>query len=70
MAKKKLKFCVVDTETATLPFANDIAGDDAEKKKRIGMAREEYWQNKTDLEHALRDYEEEKISIQSKINHV
>ena len=39
MAKKKLKFCVVDTETATLAFANDIAGDDAEKKKRIAIAK-------------------------------
>ena len=36
---------------------------DPEKKKRIGMAREEYWQNKTDLEHELRDYEKERTMI-------
>lgn len=39
MAKKKLKFCVVDTETATLPFANDIAQGDPERKKRIAIAK-------------------------------
>lgn len=30
---------VVDTETATLPFANEIANGDAEKKKKIAIAR-------------------------------
>lgn len=39
MARKKKVFCVLDCETATLPFANDIAGDDAEKKKRIAIAK-------------------------------
>lgn len=39
MAKKKLKFMVVDTETATLPFANEIANGDAERKKRIAIAK-------------------------------
>lgn len=36
---KKLTFMVVDTETATLAFANEIAGDDVEKKKRIAIAK-------------------------------
>lgn len=36
---KKLRFCVVDTETATIPFANEIAGDDPERKKRIAIAK-------------------------------
>ena len=43
---------------------------DPEEKKRIGMAREEYWQNKTDLEYELRDYEKEKTSIQGRIDYV
>ena len=43
---------------------------DPEEKKRIGMAREEYWQNKTDLEHELRDYEHEKSMVQGKIDRV
>lgn len=30
---------VVDTETATLPFANEIANGDPEKKKKIAIAR-------------------------------
>ena len=36
---KKLYFMVVDTETATLSFANEIAGDDPERKKRIAIAK-------------------------------
>lgn len=39
MARRKLTYMVVDTETATLPFANDIAGDDVERKKRIAIAK-------------------------------
>lgn len=36
---KKLYYMVVDTETATLPFANEIAHDDPERKKRIAIAK-------------------------------
>lgn len=36
---KKLKFMVVDTETATLPFADEIAQGDPERKKRIAIAK-------------------------------
>lgn len=36
---KKLTYMVLDTETATLPFANEIANNDPEKKKRIAIAR-------------------------------
>lgn len=36
---KKLLFCVVDTETATMPFANEVAGQDPERKKRIAIAK-------------------------------
>lgn len=39
MAAKKLVYMVVDTETATLPFADVIAQMDAERKKRIAIAR-------------------------------
>lgn len=39
MAAKKLIYMVVDTETATLPFADSIAQMDAERKKRIAIAR-------------------------------
>lgn len=39
MAAKKLVYMVVDTETATLPFADTIAQMDAERKKRIAIAR-------------------------------
>ena len=39
MAAKKLVYMVVDTETATLPFADAIAQMDAERKKRIAIAR-------------------------------
>lgn len=35
---KKIRYMVVDTETATLPFANEIAID-AEQKKRIAIAK-------------------------------
>lgn len=38
MPKKKL-YMVFDCETATLPFANEIAGDNAERKKRIAIAK-------------------------------
>ena len=37
--RKKLLFMVVDTETATMPFANDIANGDPERKKRIAIAK-------------------------------
>ena len=36
---KKLFYMVVDTETATLPFANEIANGDSERKKRIAIAK-------------------------------
>ena len=36
---KKLYYMVVDTETATLPFANEIAEGDPERKKRIAIAK-------------------------------
>lgn len=36
---KKLYYMVVDTETATLPFANEIAANDPERKKRIAIAK-------------------------------
>lgn len=39
MARKEYRYLVLDCETATLPFANDIAGNDAEKKKKIAIAR-------------------------------
>lgn len=38
LSKKRL-YMVLDTETATLPFANEIAKGDKEKKKRIAIAR-------------------------------
>ena len=37
--RKKLVYMVVDTETATLPFANEIANNDPELKKKIAIAR-------------------------------
>ena len=37
--RKSLNYMVFDCETATLPFANEIAEHDAEKKKRIAIAR-------------------------------
>lgn len=36
---KKLYYMVVDTETATLPFANEVANGDPERKKRIAIAK-------------------------------
>lgn len=39
MARKENRHMVLDCETATLPFANEIAGGDAEKKKKIAIAR-------------------------------
>ena len=39
MGRHELRYMVFDCETATLPFANDIACGDAEKKKRIAIAR-------------------------------
>ena len=38
MARKELRFMVVDTETTCFGFANEIAGGDAEAKKRIAIA--------------------------------
>ena len=37
--RKKLFYMVVDTETATLPMANEIANGDPERKKRIAIAK-------------------------------
>lgn len=39
MARKENRYMVLDCETATLPFANEIACGDAEKKKKIAIAR-------------------------------
>lgn len=39
MARKENRYMVLDCETATMPFANEIACDDAEKKKKIAIAR-------------------------------
>ena len=39
MAKKKMTFCVVDTETTCFGFANEIAKGDPEAKKRIAIAK-------------------------------
>lgn len=39
MARNKLVYLVVDTETATLPFADDVAHGDPDKKKKIAIAR-------------------------------
>ena len=36
---KEKRFLVLDCETATLPFANEIAGNNAEQKKKIAIAR-------------------------------
>ena len=36
---KKLSYLVLDCETATLSIANEIANGDAEKKKKIAIAR-------------------------------
>ena len=37
--RQKKKYLMLDCETATLPFANEIAGDDPERKKRIAIAK-------------------------------
>lgn len=39
MGRKENRYMVFDCETATLPFANDIAQGNSEKKKRIAIAR-------------------------------
>jgi hypothetical protein len=39
MARKQIRYLVLDCETATLPFASEIAEGDAEKKKKIAIAR-------------------------------
>ena len=39
MAREKFRYMVVDTETATLPFANEIARDNSELKKKIAIAK-------------------------------
>ena len=39
MSRHELRYMVFDCETATLPFANEIACGDPEKKKRIAIAR-------------------------------
>ena len=39
MARKEIRFMVVDTETATLPFANEIAKGNADAKKKIAIAK-------------------------------
>lgn len=36
---KKMRFLVLDSETATLPFANEIANGNSEKKKKIAIAK-------------------------------
>lgn len=39
MANKKKLYMMLDCETATLPFADEIAGDNPERKKRIAIAK-------------------------------
>lgn len=39
MAREKLQFLVLDSETATLPFANEIANNNPELKKKIAIAK-------------------------------
>lgn len=39
MANKKKIYMMLDCETATLPFADEIAGDNPERKKRIAIAK-------------------------------
>lgn len=39
MARKKKLFCVLDSETCTMPFADEIARGNAEAKKRIAIAK-------------------------------
>lgn len=39
MARREYRYLVLDCETATLPFANEIAENDPERKKKIAIAR-------------------------------
>ena len=39
MANKTKHYLMLDCETATLPFADEIAGDNPERKKRIAIAK-------------------------------
>ena len=39
MAREKMKLMVLDSETATLPFANVLANGDEDRKKRIAISR-------------------------------
>ena len=39
MANKIKRYLMLDCETATLPFADEIAGDNPERKKRIAIAK-------------------------------
>lgn len=39
MGRKEKRYLVLDCETATLPFVNEIVGNDAEKKKKVAIAR-------------------------------
>lgn len=39
MARRENRYMVLDCETATLPFASELACGDAEKKKKIAIAR-------------------------------
>ena len=39
MPNKKKRYCVLDSETATMPFANELASGDPEKKKKIAIAK-------------------------------
>lgn len=39
MSRQELRYMVFDCETATMPFANEIAEGNSEKKKRIAIAR-------------------------------
>lgn len=39
MARRKLMYMVLDCETATLPFANELANGDAESKKKIAISK-------------------------------
>ena len=39
MAREKLRFLVLDSETATLPFANEIANNNPDLKKKIAIAK-------------------------------
>ena len=39
MANKTKRYLMLDCETATLPFADEIAGNNPERKKRIAIAK-------------------------------